>query len=230
MKGPLARTILDATTANCSPAPAGMEKQMPEQTGPRDPGECLLPHLNAAYNLARWLTRDDHDAEDVVQEACLRALRFFDGFRGGDSRAWLLKIVRNTSYTWLQRNRARRPTIVFDEEMHSDEGERTDPSTLLLQKADRGLIQRALAELPVKLREMLVLRELEGLSYKEIAEVADIPMGTVMSSLARGRARLRHSVRNLLRSDPLSATRGQSRSMRAGVRSARRFVQGPVCA
>ena len=77
---------------------------MPEQTGPRDPGECLLPHLNAAYNLARWLTRDDHDAEDVVQEACLRALRFFDGFRGGDSRAWLLKIVRNTSYTWLQRN------------------------------------------------------------------------------------------------------------------------------
>ncbi len=176
---------------------------MPEQTGPRDPGECLLPHLNAAYNLARWLTRDDHDAEDVVQEACLRALRFFKGFRGGDSRAWLLKIVRNTSYTWLQRNRARRPTVVFDEEVHTDEGGHSDPSTLLLQKADRRLIQRALAELPVKLREMLVLRELEGLSYKEIAEVADIPMGTVMSSLARGRARLRHSVSNLLKSDPL---------------------------
>jgi RNA polymerase sigma-70 factor (ECF subfamily) len=176
---------------------------MPEQTGPGDPGECLLPHLNAAYSLARWLTRDDHDAEDVVQEACLRALRFFKGFRGGDCRAWLLRIVRNTSYTWHQRNRARGPTIAFDEEMHSDEGESADPSTLLLRKADRSLIQRALAELPVKLREILVLRELEGLSYKEIAEVADIPMGTVMSSLSRGRARLRHSVSNLLNSAPL---------------------------
>lgn len=176
---------------------------MPEQIGPRDSGECLLPHLNAAYSLARWLTRDDHDAWDVVQDAYLRALRFLEGFRGGDSRAWLLKIVRNTAYTWLERNRTRRPTITFDEEVHSDERDGVDPSTLLLQKADRRLIQRALAELPVKLREMLVLRELEGLSYKEIAEEADVPMGTVMSSLARGRARLRRSVRDLLESDRL---------------------------
>ncbi len=185
---------------------------MPEHTGPRDSGEYLLPHLDAAYNLARWLTRDDQDAKDVVQEAYVRALRFFEGFRGGDSRAWLLKIVRNTGYTWLQQNRARRPTIEFDEEIHSDEGGSSDPSTLLLQKADRQLMQRALDELPVKLRELLVLRELEGLSYKEIADVADIPMGTVMSSLSRGRARLRHSVSALLRSDPSPAVTPRSAS------------------
>ncbi len=205
---------------------------MPEQTRPRDSGECLLPHLNAAYNLARWLTGDAQDAEDVVHEAYVRALRFFNGFRGGDSRAWLLKIVRNTCYTWLHQNRAQRPTIAFDEEIHSDEAETSDPSTLLLQKADRQLIQRALDELPVKLREMLVLRELEGLSYKEIAEVADIPMGTVMSSLARGRARLRQSVSNLLKSDPLPdvkprTTTGGDPAWLAEVQAEHRSPPGP---
>lgn len=195
---------------------------MPEQIGPRDSGECLLPHLNAAYNLARWLTRDDHDAWDVVQDAYLRALRFLEGFRGGDSRAWLLKIVRNTAYTWLERNRTRRPTIAFDEEVHSDKGDGADPSALLLQKADRRLIQCALAELPAKLREMLVLRELEGLSYKEIAEAADIPIGTVMSSLARGRALLRRSVRNLIESDRLpNGTPRTPRLREQGGRAAR---------
>jgi len=178
---------------------------MPEQASARDFGEYLLPHLNAAYNLARWLTGNDQDAEDLAQEAYLRAFRFFGGFRGGDSRAWLLKIVRNTCYTWLQQNRAQTPTTAFDEEIHSDEGETSDPATLLLQKADRQLIQRALEELPLKFREMLVLRELEGLSYKEIAEVAGVPMGTVMSSLARARARLRQSVTNLLNKNTTSS-------------------------
>ena len=179
---------------------------MSEQASSRDFGEYLLPHLNAAYNLARWLTGNDQDAEDLAQEACLRALRFFGGFRGGDPRAWLLKIVRNTCYTWLQQNRAQAPMTAFDEEIHTDEGETSDPATLLLQKADRQLIQRALEELPLKFREILVLRELEGLSYKEIAEVAGVPMGTVMSSLARARGRLRQSVTNLLNKNSSSSS------------------------
>jgi len=174
---------------------------MPEQAISRDFGECLLPHLNAAYNLARWLTRNDQDAEDLAQEAYLRAFRFFGGFRGGDARAWLLKIVRNSFYTWLQQNRAQTSTTVFDEEIHGDAGSTPDPATLLLQKGDRQLIRRALEELPPKFREILVLRELEGLSYREIAEVAGVPIGTVMSSLARGRGRLRQSVTNLLNED-----------------------------
>jgi len=178
-----------------------MERQMPEQAISRDFGECLLPHLNAAYNLARWLTRNDQDAEDLAQEAYLRAFRFFGGFRGGDARAWLLKIVRNSFYTWLQQNRAQTSTTVFDEEIHGDAGSTPDPATLLLQKGDRQLIRRALEELPPKFREILVLRELEGLSYREIAEVAGVPIGTVMSSLARGRGRLRQSVTNLLNED-----------------------------
>ena len=165
-----------------------------------------MPHLDAAYNLARWITRNDQDAEDLAQEAYLRALRFFGGFRGGDPRAWLLKIVRNTCYTWLRQNRAQTPMTAFDEEIHTDEGEISDPATLLLQKADRQLIQRALEELPLKFREMLVLRELEGLSYKEIAEVAGVPMGTVMSGLARARARLGQSVTNLLNKNSSSSS------------------------
>jgi RNA polymerase sigma factor (sigma-70 family) len=147
----------------------------------------LLPHLNAAYNLARWLTRNDHDAEDVVQEAYLRALKSFDGFLGGDGRAWLLTIVRNTCYTWLQQNRANRLDTVFDEEIHNPEGEAPNPETLLLRRADTELVEKALQELTLEFREVLILRELEGLSYKEIAALADIPIGTVMSRLARAR-------------------------------------------
>jgi RNA polymerase sigma-70 factor (ECF subfamily) len=188
-----------------------MEQSMPAQASPRPFEEHVLPHLNAAYNLARWLTANSQDAEDVVQEACLRAYRFFGGFRGGDARAWLLKIVRNTCYTWLQRNRAPKPTTPFDEEMHSPEGGAPDPSSLLAQKADRQLIQQALTELPRRFREVLVLRELEGLSYEEIAEVAGIPKGTVMSSLARARRRLRESVINLLAKDSCPAWRKSHR-------------------
>jgi RNA polymerase sigma-70 factor (ECF subfamily) len=151
--------------------------------------QAVLPHLDAAYNLARWLTRDGHDAEDVVQEAYLRALQFFDGFHGTDGRAWLLRIVRNTCYTWLQRNRGHK-LMVFDEEVHGAASEAFRPETPLLRQEDQQRVRQALEELPVEFREVLVLRELEGLSYKQIADVADLPVGTVMSRLARGRERL----------------------------------------
>jgi len=152
--------------------------------------EALLPHLGAAYNLARWLTRDEHDAEDVVQEAYLRALKSFGGFHGADGRAWLLAIVRNSCYTWLQKKRLREPATAFDDEIHSVDASAATPVTLLLQKENKQAVHRAVEELPVDLREVVVLRELEGLSYKEIAAIADIPMGTVMSRLARARERL----------------------------------------
>lgn len=156
--------------------------------------QALLPHLDAAYNLARWLTRDAQDAEDVVQEAYLRALRFFGGFRGGDARPWLLAIVRNASHDWLRQRGALDATTPFDEEIHTGERTSETPETLLLQRADRGTVQRALAALPVRLREVIVLRELEGLSYRQIAEIVGVPVGTVMSRLARARARLQHDV------------------------------------
>ncbi len=151
---------------------------------------ALLPHLDAAYNLARWLMRNSHDAEDVVQESYLRALKSFRGFHGQDGRAWLLMIVRNTCYTALQHDRTRKQTITFDEARHSGPSEASGPEMLLAQKQDVHLVHQALAELPVEFREVIVLRELEGLSYKEIAAIADIPIGTVMSRLARAREKL----------------------------------------
>jgi RNA polymerase sigma-70 factor (ECF subfamily) len=150
--------------------------------------QAILPHLGAAYNLARWLTRSAHDADDVVQEAYLRAYQFFDGFHGGDGRAWLLRIVRNTCYTWLEKNRPPRPLAAFDEAKHSPG--RPGPEAPVVAGEDRELLRRALAELPDEFREAIVLRELEGLSYKEIAAVTGAPIGTVMSRLARGRERL----------------------------------------
>jgi RNA polymerase sigma-70 factor (ECF subfamily) len=156
--------------------------------------ELVLPHLDAAYNLARWLTRNTHDADDVVQEAYLRAFRFFGGFHGGDARTWLLKIVRNTCYTWLHKNRVQQTAAPFDEQVHTDIAESRNPETLLLRKAAGQSLNRALEELPTAFREVLVLLEVEGLSYKEIAEVLGIPIGTVMSRLARARRRLRESL------------------------------------
>jgi RNA polymerase sigma factor (sigma-70 family) len=156
--------------------------------------EAVLPHLDAAHNLARWLTRHGHDAEDVVQEAYLRAYQFFGTFRGADARAWLLAIVRNTCYTWLERNRARGPATPFDEEKHGGAGPAGDPGALLLRGEDTQLLREALEELPAEFREVIVLRELEGLSYKEIAAISGIPLGTVMSRLARARERLQHSL------------------------------------
>jgi RNA polymerase sigma-70 factor (ECF subfamily) len=149
----------------------------------------VLPHLPSAYNLARWLTRNDHDADDVVQEAFLRAFRFFPSFRGADARPWLLAIVRNTCWTWLRANRGREIAAAFDE---GDEPADTTASAEedLVRRADGARLARALEELPTEFREVIVLRELEEMSYREIADVAGIPVGTVMSRLARARRRL----------------------------------------
>ena len=152
--------------------------------------QALLPHLGAAYNLARWLSGNDHDAEDVVQESYLRALKFFPGFRGGNSRTWLLTIVRNTCYTWLRQNRLGDLTVELDEEIHEIDSGIPNPEAVLLAASRRELLARALQELPVALREIVILRELEGLSYKEIADFTGVAIGTVMSRLARARGRL----------------------------------------
>ena len=161
--------------------------------------QTILPHLDAAYNLARWLTRNEHDAEDVVQEAYLRAYRSFGGFNGTDGRGWLLTILRNTCYTWLRRNRADQLSTPFDEEIHQEVVVSPNPEELLLQNADRQRLQDALEELPVEFREALVLRELEGLSYKEIADVSGVPVGTVMSRLARARDRLKDALARFIK-------------------------------
>jgi RNA polymerase sigma-70 factor (ECF subfamily) len=152
--------------------------------------QTILPHLNAAYNLARWLLRNEDDAADAVQEACLRALKFFGGFRGGDGRTWLLTIVRNTCYTRLGQGRAHGEATMFDEEMHSPDAPADDPEEMLMRSYEGERLKRALEDLPAEFREVVILRELEGLSYKEIAGIADVPVGTVMSRLARARKRL----------------------------------------
>jgi len=152
--------------------------------------EAVMPHMDAAYNLARWLTRNDADAQDMVQEAYLRALRFFGGFRGNDARAWLLTIVRNTCYTWLRRHRSPELSCDLDEVVLARESEEPDPETEQLLKAQAQLVNQAIEKLPIEFREVVVLRELEELSYKEIAVVLGVPVGTVMSRLARARKRL----------------------------------------
>jgi RNA polymerase sigma factor (sigma-70 family) len=158
--------------------------------------EAVLPHVNAAYNLAHWLTRNDTDAEDVVQESYLRAFKFFGGFRGEDGRSWLLAIVRNTCYTWMQRNRSPELMVPVDDELPELESADLSPEALLIQKADTLMVRRALEELPVEFREVLVLRELEEMSYRDIASITDLPLGTVMSRLARGRKRLQLALIN----------------------------------
>ena len=150
----------------------------------------VVPHLDAGYRLARWLMRDERDAEDMVQEASLRAFRYFRTFDGGDARAWFLRIVRNTCYSW--RGYGQAPTDSFDEEQHSSERPPPDPETLLLQTDDAMLMARALGRLPGHFHQLLVLRELEGLSYRELSDVIGIPIGTVMSRLSRAREALRN--------------------------------------
>jgi RNA polymerase sigma factor (sigma-70 family) len=150
----------------------------------------ILPHLDAAYNLARWLTRHEQNAEDVVQEAYLRAYQYFDRFEGDAGRAWLLRIVRNTCYTWLDKNRPHLAALSLSEEGRDVVSDGLDPEAERLVDVHRKVVEQALADLPPDLREVVVLREIEQLSYKEIAVVAEIPLGTVMSRLARGRQQL----------------------------------------
>jgi RNA polymerase sigma factor (sigma-70 family) len=153
--------------------------------------QIVLPHLDAAYNLARWLVRNQQDAQDIVQESYLRAFKFFSGFQGGDPRAWLLKIVRNTSYSFLEKNRPASLAEEFDEKVHATDAGAPNPEAEMVRNVESRMLREALDALPVNFREVVVLRELEGMSYKEIAEVMNVPIGTVMSSLARGRERLR---------------------------------------
>jgi RNA polymerase sigma-70 factor, ECF subfamily len=153
--------------------------------------QLVLPHLDSAYNLARWLLRNRTDAEDAVQDAVLRAWRFFGGFRGTEARAWLLQIVRNCCYTWLEKNRSSDLSSEFDEEFH--QYETCTPESLAAQADERKRLMLLLESLPERYREVLVLRELEGCSYKEIAQIVGIPIGTVMSTLFRARTRLQRT-------------------------------------
>jgi RNA polymerase sigma-70 factor (ECF subfamily) len=151
--------------------------------------EIVLPHLDAAFNYARWITNDDAEAEDVVQDACVRAMRFFSSLRGSDARAWLFAIVRNTWYTRIARRASVRETTMADNTYDQRPDAALDPEGRLLQQHTVALVQRALEQLPADFREVIVLREIEGLSYKEIATVVCVPIGTVMSRLARARER-----------------------------------------
>ena len=150
----------------------------------------VLPHLDAAYNLARFLMRNDQDAEDVVQDAAVRAFRFFESFRGENSRAWFLSIVRNTAFTALKRNRMDDDALSFDEQLHDAQEPSVDPGVALDRAQDRQAVRAAIEQLPAEFREAITLRELEGMSYKEIADVAGVPIGTIMSRLARARRQL----------------------------------------
>ena len=160
--------------------------------------QAVMPHLNAAYNLARWLTRNGDDAEDLVQEAYLRAFRSFETFQGQDGRAWLLSAVRNTCFTWL-RKKGNRPTAEFDEQMHSAADQSPNAESVLLNQAALGSLHDCLEALPLEFREAIILRELEELSYKEISDIARVPVGTVMSRIARGRKRLQECLAGALR-------------------------------
>jgi len=157
---------------------------------PRVFEEIVLPHLNAAFNYARWLTGNDEDAEDVVQDACLRAMRYFASLRDDDARAWLFAIVRNTWYSRLSKRSRGGDTAPLDDSGDEPPDNQLDPEALLLQRHAVARVRAALEQLPVDFREVIVLREIEGLSYKEIAAIVRVPIGTVMSRLARARDRL----------------------------------------
>jgi RNA polymerase sigma factor (sigma-70 family) len=180
---------------------------MTEQNWPGTFEQAVVPHLDAAYNLARWLTRNEQDAEDVVQEAYLRAFRFFAGFRGADARAWLMKIVRNTCYTWLHVNRPLQDAAEFDENFFPPDSRTPNPEEVVLQNDHGTLLRKALEELPPNFREVLILREFEGMSYREIADITGMPAGTVMSSLSRARGRLRHVLTGLMNGNTVPSSR-----------------------
>ncbi len=176
---------------------------MTEQNWPSTFEQAVLPHLDAAYNLARWLTRNEQDAQDVVQESYLRAFRFFAGFRGGNARAWLMQIVRTTCYTWSHANRPLQEATEFDENLFPD-SRNPNPEEVVLQNDSGAVLRKALEMLPPNFREVLILRELEGMSYREIAAITGMPAGTVMSSLSRARGRLRQALTGLMNIDTMS--------------------------
>ena len=180
---------------------------MTAQNWPDSFEQVVLPHLDAAYNLARWLTRNEPDAQDAVQEAYLRAFRHFSDFRGGNGRAWLLKIVRNTCYSWLRVNRPLQDATEFDENLFAPGVRSPNPEEAVLQNDNGTLVREALQELPPNLREVLILRELEGMSYREIAAITGMPAGTVMSSLSRARDRLRQVLTTSMKGDTVPGSR-----------------------
>jgi RNA polymerase sigma-70 factor, ECF subfamily len=180
---------------------------MPEQNPASNFERAIFPHLDAAYNLARWLMRNEQDAQDIAQEAYLRALRFFPGFRGGDPRAWLLKIVRNTCYTWLHVNRPLQDAAEFDESLFRSDSCAPNPEEVVLQKDSDTLVRKALEKLPPNFREVIILRELEGMSYREIADITGMPAGTVMSSLSRARGCLRQLLTTCMNGDAVPSSR-----------------------
>jgi RNA polymerase sigma-70 factor (ECF subfamily) len=175
-----------------SPGVEGNERDVLDQQERVRFEQLVLPHLDAAFNLARWVLRGRNDAEDVAQEALLRAYRFFRGFNGSDARAWLLQIVRNACYSWLEKNRPMDLSTEFDEQFYPQSS--ATPESLAIAGDDKERLTRALEALPPRFREVLVLRELEGCSYKEIASITAMPIGSVMSSLSRARQRLQQSL------------------------------------
>ena len=168
------------------------------EAGVPDLAALLVSHLDSAHNLARWLTRNSDDAADIVQEAYARALRYASGFRGGDAKAWLLTIVRNTAYQSMGKGRRSGFVEPFDEEVHSDDSTTPNPEQQLMQRSESEIAAAALAALPARFREILVLREFEGLSYRELSHVLGVPIGTVMSTLSRARDRLRKQATEML--------------------------------
>ena len=169
--------------------------------------QAVLPHLDAAYNLARWLIHNEQDAQHVAQEAYLRAFRFFPGFRCGNARAWLMKIVRNTCFTWLHANRPLQDAAEIDDNFSPPDYHAPNPEELLLQNDRGALLRKALENLPASLREVLILREIEGMSYREIADITGVPLGTVMSSLSRARGRLRQILAIRMREHAVPSSR-----------------------
>ena len=163
---------------------------MTESTRLSEFERAVLPHLDDAYNLARFLMRNDQDAEDVVQEASLRAFRLFEGFRGDNCRAWFLSIIRKTAFTVSQRHRSDETKATFDEELHRPVSPVLDAGAALGQAPDRETVRAAIEQLPAEFREAIVLRELESCSYKEIADIAGAPIGTIISRLSRARLQL----------------------------------------
>ena len=156
--------------------------------------KLVLPHLDAAYTLARYLLRDEHDAQDAVQEAVLRALRHFEGFREGDARAWILAIVRNSCYSWHKSHRRDRAAVSFTDDSVQGIADPHAADDLAVAESERARIQAAVDALPPELKEVLVLRELNDLSYRQISDIVGVPMGTVMSRLSRARDRLANAL------------------------------------